>query len=207
MKKVFITPGTKFGRLRTTRWETSKRLGRREIMCVCQCGKTKLVRPNNLTSGRVKSCGCLPIEQGKNFRTHGMTGTHTYKIWAGILQRCNNPNATRYERYGGRGIKVCVEWSSFEVFLSDMGKCPSSNHSINRIDNNGDYTKDNCEWVLNSEQYVNKENTIVVDDSGVKTSLLAYCKNHNLNYGTIYGRVGAGWSVEDAISKPIRHKR
>ena len=90
-------------------------------------------------------------------KTHGMSGTPTYNSWMGMRQRCHNPNAWNYPHYGGRGIRVCTHWlESFENFLTDMGEKPSRHHSIGRIDNDGDYTPDNCRWETIAQQVHNK---------------------------------------------------
>lgn len=90
-------------------------------------------------------------------KTHGMSGTPTYNSWMGMRQRCHNPNAWNYPHYGGRGIRVCTRWlESFENFLADMGEKPSRQHSIGRINNDGDYTPDNCQWETIGQQVHNK---------------------------------------------------
>lgn len=126
---------------------------RRVWKCRCNCGSETLVRAGSLQSGNSRSCGCLR-ENRKT--THGETKTKEYRAWAGIWQRCHNPNNRRFADYGGRGISVCDEWKSFEKFLSDMGRKPSDEHSIDRINNSLGYFSENCKWSTRSEQQRNK---------------------------------------------------
>lgn len=125
----------------------------------CDCGsEEKLVRVNSLKSGVTISCGCYGLSILKNSDgnpTHGMSNTPIYYIWNSMRQRCENPNAVGYENYGGRGIKVCDEWLIFENFFADMGHRPEG-MSIERIDVNGNYCKENCIWADKTQQCFNR---------------------------------------------------
>ena len=113
--------------------------------CVCDCGNEKVIIGKNLRNGLTKSCGCLSARlTGERSRTHGKSRTSTYNIWSVLHQRCNNPKCKEYPSYGQRGIKICKEWEdSFDNFLKDMGERPAG-HSLDRINNNDGYYKENC---------------------------------------------------------------
>lgn len=148
--------GQKFGRL--TVLEKAGINKNRVILwkCVCACGKIKIVRSVSLRNGHTKSCGCLQKDIIRKIRTtHGMQKTLIYKIWAAMLQRCNNPKDKAYKDYGGRGIKVCERWLKFENFFADMGERPE-NLTIERIDNDKGYYKKNCGWRSRTEQARNQ---------------------------------------------------
>jgi len=130
--------------------------------CACTCGKLLTVKEKDLISRVVSSCGCMPpiIRNNRWYRhqrlKHGMSGTTEYKTWAGMKQRCENPNNKYYEDYGGRGVQVCARWTeSFANFFADMGRKPHPNLSIDRIDNNGNYEPGNCRWATAVQQMSN----------------------------------------------------
>lgn len=120
----------------------------------CKCGKVKTIRVDHVNSGRTKSCGCACRIHG-----HAIKGSHTseYNSWQSMIQRCTNKNSVSYHNYGERGIGICQQWqNSFEQFLLDMGKRPSVDHSLDRINNNGNYEKNNCRWATIKMQSINK---------------------------------------------------
>lgn len=129
--------------------------------CECSCGGTVIVSSSNLVSKHTQSCGCFQIERTVSTQTtHGMRFTVEYNIYYGMKGRCYNKNDHKYPIYGGRGIIICKRWlESFENFYNDMGNRPSKKHSIDRIDNDGNYTPDNCKWSTQSEQQSNKQIT------------------------------------------------
>jgi hypothetical protein len=124
----------------------------KRFLCRCQCGREKEVDAYRLRNGQSKSCPNCRI------KTHGMSYTRTFKIWQDMLSRCSNPNVRFWNRYGGRGIKVCDSWIKFENFYKDMGDRPM-NLQLDRIDNDGNYEPGNCHWVTAKVNNANRSNT------------------------------------------------
>lgn len=148
-----IAAGTRFGQLMVTR---DRSPGEPRVHVRCDCGRSKTVSVNNL--GRcTNSCGYCRVLVGEcnpNYR-HGKAGQKIYWIWADMVSRCTNSKHVRFADYGGRGIKVCRRWMSFDNFYSDMGDRPA-NRSLDRLNNNRGYSPANCRWATASEQASNK---------------------------------------------------
>jgi hypothetical protein len=157
--------GQRFGRLTVLRFAASDAPHSRFI-CQCDCGNIATVAANSLVTSRTRSCGCLNKEcSSERIRaintTHGHRHTPEYGCWTNMKTRCTNPDASGYERYGGRGISVCPEWmNSFEQFHSDMGDKPEPKqlYSIERLNNDGNYSALNCVWATKSDQAYNRRN-------------------------------------------------
>jgi hypothetical protein len=121
--------------------------------------------------------------------THGMTGTPEYSAWQNMITRCSPSNKAGYHLYGGRGITVCDRWrDSFENFLVDMGNRPSPNHSIDRINVNGNYEKDNCRWATTKEQAENRRTTLLFDYQGEKVSFIRLAELTGVSIRTLQSR-------------------
>jgi hypothetical protein len=205
MKKP-IKIGDKFGRLVVLQSQrTQNRPGQ---LCQCECGsEPKAYRDCDLQSGNSKSCGCLRVaigrKRGLSSRKHGMYNSRVYHIWEMMKQRCLNPNAVGYEYYGGRGILVDERWiTSFEAFYSDMGDPPSLQHTLDRKDNDGPYTLDNCRWATDLEQARNRPSTQLITFKGVTKTWREWSEQLGININTIHTRRRAGWSIEKILSTP-----
>lgn len=198
MAKLIDLVGKKFGR-----WTVLSFVGRKQSYhelvwrCQCECGNTANVNGSTLKKGCSTSCGCYSAERA---RTHGMEGTPTYNAWAHMLTRCNNVRHKQYGSYGGRGIKVCPEWHSFEAFFADMGKKPKGK-SIDRIDNDGGYNKENCRWAKPSQQNRNRRGSPKYEWNGEIRSLADIADEVGVvKWRKAYERVRNGWSVRDAVT-------
>lgn len=156
--------GETFGALTVLYLYSRDYQGATEWVCRCTCGTEKRITRSNLISGNTKSCGCIrkptfrldPKIKKVKQPQHGMRQTSEYNSWHRMLQRCNNTNYTKYVNYGGRGITVCPEWHDFRAFFFDMGFKPGPEYSLDRVDNDGNYCKENCRWATKAEQQGNK---------------------------------------------------
>jgi hypothetical protein len=157
MRLIDLT-NRKFGRW-TVIGRAETRLGKVRWMCVCECGERRTVSATSLVQGTSKSCGCLKREAPPWNKTHGESrySSAEYQVWVAMRQRCLNRKCRAYGRYGGRGITICARWlESFEAFLADVGRKPSARHSLDRINNNGDYEPSNCRWATPAQQNRNR---------------------------------------------------
>lgn len=177
--------------------------------CQCECGRTKIVNGQQLRTGDTKSCGCQ-WRTGKHSITHGHTigkRTKEYSTWARMIARCENPSSERVaRRYRDRGIKVCNRWRcSFEAFFDDMGPRPSDRHSIDRIDNDGNYEPSNCRWATRSEQGRNTTRNRLITCRGQTKTLAEWAEISGVSCDVIRQRIDRdSWDSEKAIFYPTR---
>ena len=202
MGKFIDLTGQVFSRLTVISRAENNKDGNVQWNCLCICGNETKALTGDLKSGKTKSCGCLNIE---NRLKHGMSETSEYKIWTMMKKRCYSNNATGSKNYRDRGITVCDRWlESFENFYSDMGTRPSSRHSIDRIDNNGNYTPENCRWATRTEQNNNTRKNIRMTLNGETKTMAEWGKALGIRKDTIHYRKKSGWSDERALTTPVR---
>lgn len=175
--------------------------------CRCDCGEIARCSTGNLKSGNSKSCGCLSAEVSKRkdnkFRKHNKTKTPEYNNWVRMRQRCLVENNVNFPSWGGRGITICERWNDFENFLADMGTRPTPKHSIDRIDNNGNYEPINCRWATMKEQSRNRRSNHFVTVNGVTKTIVEWAEISGLHQSTIFKRLAKyGWPPDQAVSRP-----
>ncbi len=168
-------------------------------LCACDCGAEIVVRGSSLRNGKSTTCGC-------STRTHGMTNAPEYKVWEAMRRRCLKISDPSYERYGGRGIEVCVAWLSFESFYADMGHRPDGG-TLERIDNDRGYSSENCRWATRLEQSNNRRSNRWLTVNGERKTITEWSRGLGASDGTVAARVKRGWRVEDAVMLPVNSVR
>lgn len=202
-KRIDLT-GKRFGKLTVISFN-SMRGTRSYWNCVCDCGNEKIASSDHLKKGDIVSCGCVqkstlpPVN-----KKHGMSNTRLYTIWSLMKYRCYNPSRKEYPRYGGRGIKVCDEWMEFEPFMRwavDNGY--SEDLTLDRINNDGDYTPSNCRWVSRKVQSLNKSTNRYITYNGQTKTITQWATDNNMPYYVLRKRIDIlNWDFKRAISEP-----
>lgn len=213
--KVYDLTGMKFGR-----WTILNRAGNdgqraATWLCRCDCGTERVIRGYALRYGHTRSCGCLQSEQvaGRN-RKHDGSHSRLYRIWNSMKKRCSNPNDPAYKNYGGRGIKVCDEWSKsfsdFRDWAISSGYDENAEKfvfTIDRIDVNGNYCPDNCRWATPKMQCNNRRNNRNIIFRGECHTISEWSSIAGTPQDVIRYRLKAGWSTERAITEKVRTRR
>lgn len=206
--------GRRFGRL-IVGMQRRIVTGRLHWTATCDCGSTVEVDAHKLVSGHTQSCGCLQRERSaEKKRTHGRGSTATGRVdpvhqaWSHMIQRCTNPKDPRYPSYGGRGIRVCDRWrASFADFLADVGERPSSEHSIDRKDNDGNYEPGNVRWATRLEQANNQRSNRRITMNDVTRTLAEWCAIRGVPVRLASQRLARGWTPERALSITVENTR
>lgn len=203
--------GEKFGRLNVVRF-AGKRINSLGYPvwfweCKCDCGNMVFARGTSIACGESKSCGCFQRDDASRVHTiHGLSNSPEYKTWTAIRDRCFNPNTEFWRYYGGRGVKVCDRWMDFENFFADMGVRPSSKHSIERRNTNGDYEPSNCCWATWVDQSRNRRSNRIITFNGQQKCLAEWSEITGIKTDTIASRIRNGWSPELALTRPAQKR-
>lgn len=195
--------GRTFGKLFVVEESTCVYINRNKMrrwICRCSCGKQIVADHCRLLRGEKKSCGCLQ-------KKHGGCRLPEYRIWCHAIRRCHDPRDAAFPRYGGRGIVVCQRWrTNFANFLADLGSRPSTKHTLDRIDNDGPYSPENCRWATQKQQARNTRRNIVLTFQGKTQCLSAWAEEIGIRVGTLWNRIKVGYSVEEALMRPLRRQ-
>lgn len=178
--------------------------GRKRVKCQCECG-TIFIAGDYEVNRTTRSCGCYQRRRVREAcMTHGRTGTTEWKIWTNIKERCLNPKNSGYHKYGGRGIVICAAWKeSFMEFFSDMGKRPGAGYSIERRNNDGPYSPDNCYWATYSQQARNRRSSVYVAIQGESMLLIEACEKYGVPYSKAHLRLSRGWSTDHTFEVKV----
>lgn len=209
---MFVTrAGDRYGRLIVVRKEQSGKNWLARWLCLCDCGREKIIFQASLRSGQTQSCGCLQKERAsaaawkhtKHGESDGINVTSEYHAWTSMIQRCHNPSHKSYDNYGGRGIKVCRAWlNSYETFLKDVGRKPSKQHSLNRINNDKGYSPVNVRWDDWKTQNRNTRKTTKLSVNGVTKTVLEWAELLKVPYSRLQSRIRLGWPSDKIVSLP-----
>lgn len=201
-----FTAGQKIGFLEIT-GPAFRENNRTKIPARCVCGIEKVFRADHIRSGLANSCGCKFMEALKagTRLVHGDkrrgSPAPEFTSWCQMKARCCDENCPAYENYGGRGITICERWMhSYPNFLADMGRKPSSQHSIERKDNGGNYCPENCCWATKTEQANNRRSNRTIEYMGIKASVSEWSRKSKLLPATIIARLNKGWTPGEALT-------
>jgi hypothetical protein len=197
--------GQKFARWTIVRRAENNARNKQRWLCRCECGIERVVEGQNLHSGRSRSCGCLSREVSRQAciarRTHGRSKSLTYSRWMRMRVRCEQPQSVSFPHYGARGIGVCPRWLDFENFLADMGECPTKEHTLDRIDTNGNYEPGNVRWATQKEQQNNRTNNHRITFRGETLTLTQWAERIGVKRVTLQARITQlGWPIERALT-------
>jgi len=179
---------------------------KRHWKSVCDCGQECTNQQTVLRRGEAISCGCFRRETTKALHeVHGRRRDPEYKVWVGLRDRCENPNASSFARYGGRGIKFCESWSSFENFFAHMGPRPSPKHSLDRINNDGDYEPGNCRWATQAQQCRNQSTNVRYETPFGRLTVAELAEHAAcaVKASTLRYRLKKGWDALKAMQTPL----
>jgi hypothetical protein len=191
--------------------EEKSRCGKQHWICECDCGNKRVVSRSNLARflrggyGTISCRECAGAVRRASVTTHNLSYSQEHKAWDYMKRRCYYVKFDKYDRYGGRGIVVCDRWvNSFEAFYADMGPKPSPRHSLDRIDNDGPYSPNNCRWATPHEQATNTCRTRYIEYNGVRKRVAEWAEDVGVTYNYMLQRLKR-MSIEDAVTTPSRN--
>ena len=198
MKFIDLTE-IKFGKLKVLNRSENRGKGDRiSWLCKCDCGNRIIAIACNLRNSHTKSC--IKCSYIGRYKKHGKTESKIYQLWSSMKSRCFNKNEPAYKNYGERGITICDRWMDFQNFYSDMGDCPIG-MTLDRVDNNGNYSPENCRWASWKEQQNNRRNNKFILHKGEYKTISQWFPNINVKeYRKIHRRIKSGWNIERAFS-------
>ncbi|WP_047504238.1 MULTISPECIES: hypothetical protein [Staphylococcus] len=199
MRKIKDLTGKTFNGIKVIDYFGQDKHKKAKWEVVCHCGNKFVTIGNNLQKGTTKSCGCT-----QNIK-HGDSKKRLYRIWINMIRRCSIETETHFNRYGGRGIKVCDEWVDNYLEFKEwaMKNGYDEKLSIDRIDNNGNYTPENCRWVDVKTQSNNRETNVLIKYQGVERTLKEWCTLLNLNYNTVHYRYAKGYGIDEMFKSDL----
>lgn len=184
-----MNKGEKYGRLEAIEFAGRNKRKQAYWMFECECGTVKKMLADNVKRGVAKSCGCLAREKaGKHSITHSMSRSRPYRIWSLMKDRCTNENYKAKKHYKDRGISFCERWHKFDNFWEDMKETYENHLTLDRIDNNAGYYKENCRWATREQQNNNKRNTIFIEYNGKTQTVSAWAKELGIKQSVIRQR-------------------
>lgn len=201
MAKLSNLVGQKFSDLTVIERTSMRNRGDAIYRCLCLCGKETLVPTNALNSGNTKSCGC---RRSRVQIKHNLSRHYLYSTWSHMIQRCSDPDHIQFIDYGARGIVVCKEWlqpNGLTQFISDMGDRPKGKYSLDRIDNNKGYSKENCRWATNTEQQCNTRQNNKLTFNGETLCIAEWSRRIGVRPDTLWRRFKKGWPVDKILFK------
>lgn len=176
--------------------------------CTCDCGQETTVWQYHLRRGKQKSCGCMRLAMSGSAQfIHGWSHHRISSVWRAMINRCHNPKNRGFYLYGGRGVAVCQRWrESLIAFIEDMGLPPTDKHTLDRIDNDGDYEPGNCRWATMATQNRNRRNNVMITYKGKTQCLTDWAHELGVSVDLIIARRRRGWSDERALREPSHRK-
>ena len=203
-KSVDIT-GQKFGMWFVIRDSLKRtKAGKVQFICRCECGNENIVTGGNLRSGLSRSCGCDKDKKtSARFIKHGLSKHPMFSRYSSMMARCYDKSNNEYKNYGARGITVCDRWkNSAADFIADIGIPPSASHTMDRINNNGNYCPENFRWATKKEQAINRRVTTMLEHNGVEMCCADWGRSLGMTKKAVFDRLRAGWPIDFAVTTP-----